>query len=101
MLTNSKGEQMANSFKGRELDKLNDRLADEADRCRNDGLLDAASLLDEAREHIEILRDRVGHLTNVSEGKSEAIEELRAGLAELKAMCAPGVNPLDPQGVLA
>lgn len=84
---------MATSFKGRELDELNDRLADEADQCRNDGAEDIAALLDEARVAIEILRDRVNHLANVSEGKSETIEMLRDGLRELKDMTA--IKPSD------
>jgi chromosome segregation ATPase len=68
---------------------LLDRLSDEADLCRNDGADDIANLLSAAREEILRLEGRVNHLTNVNDGLRETIDDLRTGLAELKAMCAP------------
>lgn len=65
---------------------IRDRLSDEADLCRNEGAVDIAALLDDARYHIERLRDRINHLTNVNDGLRETLDAQRAGLAELKAL---------------
>lgn len=43
----------------------------------------------DAADLIERQRDWINHLTNMNDGKSEMIAELRAGLAELREMCAP------------
>jgi hypothetical protein len=75
---------------------LAERLNDEAMRLQGRGIdrgcVDsslAGSLAIEAAELIERQADRINHLTNINDGLRETIDELRAGLAELKSMCAP------------
>jgi hypothetical protein len=43
----------------------------------------------DAADLIERLMDRINHLTDLNEDKSEMIAELRVGLSELRQMCAP------------
>jgi hypothetical protein len=50
------------------------------------GLFDAAH---DAADLIERYADRVNYLTNINEGLCETISEMRAGLVELREMCAP------------
>jgi methyl-accepting chemotaxis protein len=61
--------------------ELIERLRDSEDRAMN-----GEDLCVQAADTIELLLERINHLTNVNDGLRETLDEQRKGLAELRTM---------------